>query len=77
MSNYAGEIDLLPLNQMANSLGVPSRWLREQAEIGNVPALRAGNRWLFAPEITRAAVREMAGKASNVVDANSQKGGTK
>jgi len=77
VSNHAGEIDLLPLNQMANSLGVPSRWLREQAEVGNVPALRAGNRWLFAPEVTRAAVREMAGKTSNVVDAKRQKGGAK
>jgi hypothetical protein len=46
---------------MAAQLGVPSQWLREQAEAGRVPGLRAGNRWLFAPEAARAAVLAMAG----------------
>lgn len=53
--------DLLPLRRMAARVGVPSRWLREQAEAGTVPGLRAGNRWLFAPEVVAAAVRSMAG----------------
>lgn len=53
--------ELLPLRRMAAQLGVPSQWLREQAEAGNVPGLRAGNRWLFAPEAARAAVLSMAG----------------
>ncbi|MFN5918033.1 MAG: helix-turn-helix domain-containing protein [Planctomycetota bacterium] len=55
--------ELLPLNQMANMLGVPSKWLREQAESGKVPGLRAGNRWLFVPDAALAAVRAMAGRA--------------
>jgi hypothetical protein len=53
--------ELLPLRRMAAQLGVPSQWLREQAEAGNIPGLRAGNRWLFAPEAARAAVLAMAG----------------
>ena len=52
--------ELLPLRRMATRLGVPSRWLREQAECGHVPGLRAGDRWLFDPEVAAAAVRSMA-----------------
>jgi hypothetical protein len=52
--------DLLPLRRMAARLGVPSRWLREQAESGQVPGLRAGDRWLFDPLVAAAAVRSMA-----------------
>jgi hypothetical protein len=53
-------------------LGVPSRWLREQAEAGKVPALRAGNRWLFVPDIASAAIRALAGDslAGLLVDQN-------
>ncbi|MFN9435641.1 MAG: hypothetical protein ACK6DC_11970, partial [Planctomycetota bacterium] len=52
--------NLLPLRRMAARLGVPSRWLREQAELGKVPGLQAGNRWLFDPEAAESAVRSMA-----------------
>lgn len=52
--------NLLPLRRMAARLGVPSRWLREQAELGKVPGLQAGNRWLFDPEVAESAVRSMA-----------------
>ena len=55
--------ELLTLRRMAARMGVPSKWLREQAEIGKVPGLRAGNRWLFVPSAARAAVRAMAGDA--------------
>ncbi len=54
------EKNLLPLRRMAARLGVPSRWLKEQAEIGGVPGLQAGNRWLFDSEVAEAAVRSMA-----------------
>lgn len=52
--------NLLPLRRMAARLGVPSRWLREQAESGKVPGLQAGNRWLFVPDVAEAAVQAMA-----------------
>jgi len=53
--------EILTLRRMAARLGVPSRWLREQAEAGNIPGLRAGDRWLFAPDVAVNAVRAMAG----------------
>lgn len=52
--------NLLSLRRMAARLGVPSRWLREQAEAKKVPGLRAGNRWLFVPDAAEAAVQAMA-----------------
>lgn len=55
--------ELLSLRRMAARLGVPAKWLREQAEGGKVPGLRAGDRWLFVPDVARAAVRAMAGDA--------------
>lgn len=55
---------LLPLRRAARRLGVPAKWLREQAEAGKVPGLRAGNRWLFLPDAVTEAIEEMA-KASN------------
>jgi hypothetical protein len=48
---------------MARQLGVPVRWLRDQAKSGKVPGLQAGNRWLFVPDVAEAAVRSMAGDA--------------
>ena len=53
--------NLLPLRRMAARLGVPSKWLKEQAEAGKVPGLQAGNRWLFVPDVAADAVRAMAG----------------
>jgi hypothetical protein len=53
--------ELVALNRMAARLGVPSVWLKGQAEAGNVPGLRAGNRWLFVPEAVTDAVKAMAG----------------
>jgi hypothetical protein len=55
--------ELWPLRRMAARLGVTSRWLREQAELGKIPGLQAGNRWLFVPDVASAAVRAMAGDA--------------
>jgi hypothetical protein len=69
--------ELLPLRRMAARLGVPSRWLREQAEIGKVPGLRAGNRWLFVPDVVSAAVRAMAGDAMAGLMVDLNQGGAK
>lgn len=52
--------DLLPLRRMAARLGVPSSWLKERAEAGQVPGLRAGNRWLFRPDVVLPVVAAMA-----------------
>lgn len=41
--------DLLSLPRMARRLGVAQGWLREQADSGTIPCLKAGNRYLFEP----------------------------
>lgn len=58
--------DLLPLRRMAARLGVPSNWLKERAEAGEVPGLRAGNRWLFRPDVVLPVVAAMAAPTKQV-----------
>ena len=54
------EPELLSLRRMAARLGVPSKWLRDRATAGDVPGLKAGNRWLFRPDVVVPAVAAMA-----------------
>ena len=42
--------DLLSLSRMARRLGVTQQWLRDQADAGKIPCLKAGNRFLFNPD---------------------------
>jgi hypothetical protein len=51
---------ILPLRMMARRLGVTQRWLREQSNAGRIPHLRAGRRYLYAPDAVEAAVAAMA-----------------
>ena len=41
--------DLLSLSRMARRLGVTQQWLRDEANAGKIPSLKAGNRYLFNP----------------------------
>ena len=41
--------ELLSLSRMSLRAGVTQQWLREQADTGNIPCLKAGRRYLFAP----------------------------
>lgn len=68
MSNERESQGLLPLRRMATRLGVPSRWLKEQAESGKVPGLQAGNRWLFVPDEAMDAVRALAATKNRRLD---------
>ena len=52
--------ELLPLRKMAARLGVPSGWLRDRAVANDVPALLAGNRWMFRPDVVGPIVAAMA-----------------
>ena len=55
--------DLFCLSRMARRLGVTQRWLRDQADAGKVPCIKADRRYLFNP----AAVQEtLATKAAQV-----------
>ena len=51
---------LFPLRVMARRLFVPMRWLREEAENGRVPHLRAGRHLLFDPETVERVLLERA-----------------
>lgn len=55
--------ELFCLSRMSRRLGVTRQWLREQADAGKVPCLKAGKRYLFNP----VAVQEtLAAKATKV-----------
>jgi excisionase family DNA binding protein len=41
--------DLLSLSRLARRLGITQQWLRDQADAGKIPCLKAGNRYLFNP----------------------------
>jgi hypothetical protein len=50
----------LPLNRMARRLRVTVAWLRDEADAGRVPCLRAGTRYLFAPDAVERVLAERA-----------------
>jgi len=51
---------VLPLSKMARRLGVSQKWLRDQAEAGIIPAIRAGpGRFLFSIAVTEAAIAQL------------------
>ena len=49
LAGTMNDLKLYPLNAMAHRLRVTTKWLREEAEAGRVPCLRAGDRLLFHP----------------------------
>jgi hypothetical protein len=51
---------ILSLSRMARRLGVPQRWLRDEADAGRVPSIRAGTRYLFAPAAVGRVLAERA-----------------
>lgn len=51
---------LAPIGTTARLLGVTVQWLRDEAEAGRVPCLRAGSRLLFDPEAVEAVLAERA-----------------
>jgi excisionase family DNA binding protein len=53
---------LLSLTRLARRLGVPSSWLRQEADAGRIPCLRAGKRLLFNAQAVEEALLEKAGK---------------
>ena len=54
--------DLLPLSRMARRLGVTQQWLRDLAETGQIPCLKAGNRYLFNPVAVQEALSAKAAR---------------
>lgn len=60
--------ELLVLPRAARRLGVPVKWLREQAEAGKVPCLRAGARYLFDLDAVRQDLAKQAAESRRGVD---------
>ena len=52
--------ELLSLGRMARRLFVTQQWLREQADAGDVPCLKAGKRYLFNPVAVQEALAVQA-----------------
>jgi hypothetical protein len=51
---------LTPLGPTARRLRVPAKWLREEAEAGRVPCLKAGKAILFDTETVERVLLERA-----------------
>lgn len=60
MDTVKTEVRMLPLGAMARVLHVPAKWLRTEAEAGRIPALRAGSRLVFRPDVVVPLVAERA-----------------
>lgn len=54
--------DLLSLSRMARRIGVTQKWLRDQADAGEVPCLKAGKRYLFNPVAVQDALAARAAR---------------
>jgi hypothetical protein len=54
--------ELLTLPRMARRLRVTVAWLRDEADAGRVPCLRAGSRYLFAPAAVESVLAERASR---------------
>ncbi len=57
---------LLPVGPMARYLRVPVKWLREEAEAGRIPHLKADKVFLFDPETVEKILLERARHAEVV-----------
>lgn len=53
---------LLPIDEMARRAGVTVQWLRDEANAGSVPCLRAEHRLLFNADVVERLLLERAGK---------------
>jgi hypothetical protein len=54
--------ELLTLSRQARRLGVTQRWLREQADSGELPCLKADRRYLFNPVAVEEALAARAAR---------------
>ena len=73
--------DLFCLSRMARRLGVTQTWLREQADAGKVPCLKAGERYLFNPvavqeSLAARAGRMRQGESDSPANVETKKGGS-
>jgi hypothetical protein len=55
---------ILQLGPMARRLRVTNGWLREEADAGRVPCLKAGTRYLFVPDAVERSLAERASQSA-------------
>jgi excisionase family DNA binding protein len=60
--------ELLSLSRCARRLGVTQQWLRDEADEGRIPCLKAGNRYLFNPDAVEAALAKRATRSREGAD---------
>ncbi len=48
----------IPLQSLAQRLGLPAAWLKAEADAGRIPSLRAGRRIVFSAEAVEAVLLE-------------------
>ncbi len=53
-------VEVLTLYPLAERLRLSADWLREQADAGRLPHIRAGNRYVFNPAAVTAALAQLA-----------------
>lgn len=63
--------EVFPLHRAARRIGVTSRWLRNEADAGRVPCLRADGRYLFDVDAVKRGLSQRA--AVGEVDGHEQK----
>lgn len=59
---------LLPVGPTARILRVPVKWLRQEAEAGKIPHLKADKVFLFDPEAVEAVLLERARRTNERSD---------
>jgi len=60
MENHQNQTTFVPILRASHELGVPSAWLRREAQAGRIPAIKAGRRWLIHLERARIKLAEYA-----------------
>ncbi|MBL4698920.1 MAG: hypothetical protein JKX70_08805 [Phycisphaerales bacterium] len=60
MNYQDNQSTFVPILQASHELGVPSAWLRREAQAGRIPAIKAGQRWLVHLEHARIKLADCA-----------------
>ncbi len=56
--------ELLSLSRMSLQAGVTQKWLREQADVGVIPCLKTGRRYLFSPNAVMKVLAALASQTA-------------
>ena len=72
MSNANPAESFVPLRRAAARLGVPTAWLRAEAQAGRIPHLRVGRRLLANPQAVEEVLLDRARKTAGEGVTNGQ-----